>query len=67
MDSTGEDNWKKGTLSFKRAGLTLPKILSAACVETEEMERGNFLLVEKDFITTRKIEAAYQGGQRIGP
>lgn len=54
-------------LSFKRAGLTLQQILSAACVETEGMERGNFLLVKKDFITTRKIEAAYQGGQRIGP
>jgi len=52
-------------LSFTRAGLTLPQILSAACVEAEEMERGNFLLVKKDFITTREIEAVYQGGQRI--
>lgn len=51
---------------FSRAGLTLPQILSAACLGTEEMEGGNFLLVKKDFITTRKIEAVYQGGQHIG-
>lgn len=51
---------------FRRAGLTLPQILSSACVGAEEMERGNFLLVKKDFITTREIEAVYQGGQRIG-
>jgi len=51
---------------FSRAGLTLPQILSAACVGAEEMERGNFLLVKKDFITTGIIEAAYQGGQSIG-
>jgi len=53
-------------LSFTRAGLTLPQILSAACVGAEEMERGNFLLAKKDFIITREIEAVYQGGQRIG-
>ena len=50
---------------FSKAGLTLPQILSVACMEAEEMERGNFLLVKKDFITTREIEALYQGGQRI--
>ena len=51
---------------FRRAGLTLPQILSSACVAAEEMERGNFLLVKKDFITTRIIEAVYQGGESIG-
>jgi hypothetical protein len=51
---------------FRRAGLTLLQILSAACVAAEEMEKGNFLLVKKDFITTRKIEAVYQGGECIG-
>ena len=52
---------------FRRAGLTLSQILSSACVAEEEIERGNFLLVKKDFLTTRGIEAVYQRGQRIGP
>ena len=52
---------------FRKAGITLSQILFAACMAGEEMERGNFLMVKKDFITTRKIEAAYQGGQRTGP
>jgi imidazolonepropionase-like amidohydrolase len=51
---------------FRKAGLTLPQIFSSACVEAEEMERGNFLLVKKDFITTREIEAVYQEGKRTG-
>jgi len=51
---------------FSKAGLTLAQILSSACVAAEEVERGNFLLVKKDFITTREIGAVYQRGQRIG-
>jgi imidazolonepropionase-like amidohydrolase len=47
---------------FKRAGLSLEQILSAACMSAEEIEKGNFILVKKDFIRTGKIEAAhYQG------
>jgi imidazolonepropionase-like amidohydrolase len=52
---------------FRKAGLTLSQILFSACVADEEIERGNFLLVKKDFITTREIEAVYQRGQRIEP
>jgi imidazolonepropionase-like amidohydrolase len=52
---------------FSKAGLTLPQILSSACVEEEETKKGNFLLVKKDFMTTREIEAAYQGGKYIRP
>lgn len=52
---------------FSRAGLTLSQILSSACVADEGIEKGNFLLVKKDFITTREIEAVYQRGQSLGP
>jgi len=51
---------------FRKAGLTLPQTVSSACMVAEEIERGNYLLVKKDFITTKEIEAVYQRGQRIG-
>lgn len=47
---------------FRKAGLSLEKTLSAACMGGEEMEKGNFLLVKKDFIPTKKIEAIYNNG-----
>jgi imidazolonepropionase-like amidohydrolase len=52
---------------FKEAGLTLDQVLSAACVEREEMEKGNFLTVNKDFISAGKIEDIYRKGVRTGP
>lgn len=50
---------------FRKAGLSVEQILSAACVSKKEMEKGNFLLVKKDFIKTRKIEAVYNNGVEV--
>jgi len=52
---------------FRKAGLTFRRYCFLPVVADEEIERGNFLLVKKDFITTREIEAVYQRGQRIEP
>ena len=50
---------------FRKAGLTLDQILSAACLDTEEIEKGNYLLVKEDFIESGKIEGAYHGGKLV--
>jgi len=50
---------------FRKAGLSLKQIMPAACMSEEEIEKGNFLLVKKDFIKTRKIEAIYTGGAEL--
>ncbi|OGW40804.1 MAG: hypothetical protein A2Y97_00095 [Nitrospirae bacterium RBG_13_39_12] len=50
---------------FQNAGLSLEQILSASCINYEEIEKGNFILVKKDFIKTGKIEAAYYKGELV--
>ena len=50
---------------FRRAGLTNEQILSAACMDAGEIEKGNYLLVKKDFIETREIEGVYKDGKRL--
>ena len=50
---------------FHKAGLSLREILPAACMDEKEIEEGNFLLVRKDFIMKRKIEAVYSRGQNV--
>jgi imidazolonepropionase-like amidohydrolase len=50
---------------FHRAGLSLKQILSASCMSDEELERGNYLMVKKDFFITRKIEAICYRGKTI--
>jgi len=45
---------------FRQAGLSLEQIIGAACMSEEEIEKGNYLIVKKDFIITRRIEAAYR-------
>jgi imidazolonepropionase-like amidohydrolase len=47
---------------LQRAGLSFEQLLTAACMEKEEMARGNVLLIQKDFLSTGKIEAAYRQG-----
>ncbi len=49
---------------FKQAGLSLDQIIAAACLGREEMEKGNYLLVEKNFIEMEKVEALFINGQR---
>ena len=48
---------------FEKAGLGLEQILSAACLDPGEMEKGNYLLVKEDFIREGNIEAAFRQGK----
>jgi predicted amidohydrolase YtcJ len=50
---------------FHHAGLSPRQLIAAACMSDEEMKKGNYLIVKKDFIITRKIEAAYYDGKLI--
>ncbi|MEJ2695260.1 MAG: amidohydrolase family protein [Candidatus Sulfobium sp.] len=52
-------------LEFHKAGLSPEKILTAACMPREEMDKGNYLLVRKDFITAGEIQAVYEDGIRL--
>jgi imidazolonepropionase-like amidohydrolase len=45
---------------FRKAGLSLEEVISSACMDRSEIERGNHLLVEEDFITTGKVAAVYK-------
>ncbi|OGP50443.1 MAG: hypothetical protein A2Y79_05980 [Deltaproteobacteria bacterium RBG_13_43_22] len=61
---SGESFFKELQL-FKKSGLTLEQILSAACLDREEILKGNYLLVKKDFIEQGKIEALFIEGKKI--
>jgi hypothetical protein len=50
---------------WQKAGLTMEQILSAACMDEDEIKRGNYLLVRKDFISTGRIEAACRSCVRV--
>ena len=52
---------------WEKAGLSVHHILAAACMDGDESEKGNYLLVRKDFISSGKIEAVYRGGVREIP
>lgn len=52
---------------FRKAGLTEGQILSAACMDISEVEKGNYLVVREDFIETGKIEGVYGNGKRFLP
>ncbi len=47
---------------FKKAGLGLEQILSAACLDPGEIGQGNYLVVKDDFIREGSIEAAFRLG-----
>jgi imidazolonepropionase-like amidohydrolase len=47
---------------FKKAGLTLEQILSAACLDQAGIERGNYLLVENNYIEMERVEGVYHNG-----
>jgi hypothetical protein len=50
---------------FQKAGLSQEQILSAACVEKEEIRTGNYLWVEKDFIKKKRIESVFYQGKPL--
>ncbi len=52
-------------LLFLKAGLSPENIMQAACMRPEEVADGTFLLVRKDFIAAREIEAVYERGVRV--
>jgi hypothetical protein len=60
----GESFFKELQL-FKKAGLTLEQILSAACPNQSEIEKGNYLLVENNFIAMERVEAVYINGVQV--
>ncbi len=60
----GESFFKELQL-FKKAGLSSEQIISAACLPREEIEGGNFLLVEKNFIEQEKVRAVFVNGVRV--
>jgi len=57
----GESFFKELQL-FRKAGLNLEQILAVACLDQAEMEEGNYLLVEDNFIKLGRIEAVYFKG-----
>ena len=50
---------------FRKAGLSFEQIVSAACMGREEIDKGNYLVVEEDFIITRRIEAIFKEGRQV--
>ncbi|MBA4392414.1 MAG: hypothetical protein C0407_02560 [Desulfobacca sp.] len=50
---------------FKQAGLTLDQIVSAACLNREEIDKGTYLLVERNFIEKEKVEALFINGRAL--
>ncbi len=52
---------------WQKAGLTKELILSSACMDRAEIGKGNYLVAEKDFIATGKIDAVYRDGVRVIP
>ncbi len=47
---------------FSKAGLSRGEIIAAACMEDDEIGRGNYLLVRENFIETGKIEEIRKQG-----
>lgn len=50
---------------FQKAGLSFEQILSAACMDEDEIDKGNYLIAKEDFISTKKIEAVLSGGRQM--
>jgi hypothetical protein len=60
----GESFFKELQL-FKKAGLTSEQIRSAACLDSVEIEQGNYLLVENNFIEMERVEAVFINGVQV--
>lgn len=52
-------------LLFKKAGLSPGQIIEAACMNESEMDRGNYLLVGKDFPSAEALQAVFRNGGQI--
>jgi len=50
---------------FKKAGIAFDKILSYACLDSREAPKDSYLMVRRDFIESRKIEAVYYDNKEI--
>lgn len=56
----GESFFKELRL-WQRAGLSFDQIISAACQDREEIEKGNYLVVKSDFIEKQRVDAVFIG------
>ncbi|MCX8031657.1 MAG: amidohydrolase family protein [Thermodesulfovibrionales bacterium] len=73
--AVGTDSGSKGVVHgnsflselalFKKAGLSFEEILKAACQDQEEIKKGNYIVVPRDFIETKKIEGVYYNFKKI--
>jgi imidazolonepropionase-like amidohydrolase len=52
---------------FRKAGLTEGQILSSACMDISEIEKGNYLLINEDFVESGIVDEVYGNGKRIFP
>jgi imidazolonepropionase-like amidohydrolase len=50
---------------FAKAGLPLQQIISAACMDESEIEAGNFLIADEDFIASRTLRAVFIKGKQL--
>jgi hypothetical protein len=60
----GESFFKELKL-FRKAGLSSEQIISAACLGREEIAKGNFLRVAKNFIDQERVEAVFIHTARV--
>ncbi len=60
----GESFFKELRL-FQAAGLSFEEIVSSACMGKDQIEKGNFVVVEKDFVSAGRIEAVYRDGMKL--
>lgn len=50
---------------FLKAGLSIEQIVTAACMDECEIEKGNYMLADKDFIKTGRLRAVFAGGVQL--
>lgn len=50
---------------FRKAGISFEKILSYVCLDNQEISKGNYLMISKDFIESRRIVAVYYQNKGI--
>ncbi|MCX7793329.1 MAG: amidohydrolase family protein [Thermodesulfovibrionales bacterium] len=48
---------------LRKAGLSLKEIISITCMPEDEVTKGNYLIIDEDFIETGKLRAIYFKGK----
>lgn len=52
---------------FQKAGLSFEQITKASCLGMEEIGKGNFLEIKKDFITSGEVVSVFTNGKCLFP